>query len=84
MPVPTDRVKRRMLRDKGESSRKQVAAGWNAVPGRSARRVRQRDQIEAMPGTPDFEAAADDRVELRDRNKLRDRKFADRDDQMRR
>ena len=72
-----------MLRDKGESPRKQVAAGWDAVPRRSARRMRQRNQIETMPGTPDFEAAADDRVEFRDRNKLRDRKFADRDDQIR-
>ena len=30
MPVPADRVKRRMLRDKGESPRKQVAAGRQA------------------------------------------------------
>jgi len=84
MLVPADRVKRRMLRDKGESPRKQAAAGWDAVPRRSAGRMRQRDQIETMPGTPDFEAAADNRVEFCDRNKLRDRKFADRDDQMRR
>ncbi len=84
MLVPADRVKRRMLRDKGESPRKQVAAGWNTVPRRSAGRMRQRDQIETMPSPPDFEVAADDRIEFRDRNKLRDRKFADRDDQIRR
>ncbi len=59
------------------ASRKQVAAGRDAMPGGSARGVGQGNEIERVPGATDAKAAPDDLVKFRDIDELRDREFAD-------
>ena len=76
-------IQRRMLLDEGERPLQEIAPRRYSMPGRRAGRVRQRNQIEASTGTPDAKRATDDLVEFLDRDELRDRQFADRNDETR-
>ena len=53
------------------------------MPGRGAGWVGQRDEIKWLPGAADTKAPANDPVQFRDGDELRDGEFADREDEPR-
>ena len=55
----------------------QSAARWNFVPGRRAGRMRQRNQVEAVAGTPDAKFAANYVFQFRTVDELDDSQSAD-------
>lgn len=67
--------------DQLKSFLQEVAAGRNAMPGRRAGRMRQRNEIELLASTFDTKTTPDDLVEFPDRHELRDSEFADRDNE---
>lgn len=60
----------------------QAQAGWNAMPGRGAGGMRERDKIEGAALVANGKRAANYFVEFFERKKLRDGEFADGDDQL--
>ena len=65
-------IERIALRSKSDSRR-------DAMPGRGAGGMGQRNQVEGAAVAAQLERAADDFVELLEGKELRDRKFADRE-----
>src|SRR2546421_851388 len=72
-----------MPNDQIERLLQQFAAGREFVPGRGTARMRQRNQIEGASGAANTEAAANELLESRERNKLPDREFPDWNDEPR-
>jgi hypothetical protein len=72
-----------MPNDQRKSLLEQFPPGRDAMPGRRARRMRQRNEIELFSGTLDAKTATNDLIQPGERDKLRDGQFSDRDDKPR-
>jgi hypothetical protein len=72
-----------MLRNFAQRFFEQLFARRKFVPGRCARWMRQRDKIDISFSTLDLKLASDDLIEFFERNELRDREAADRNQETR-
>src|SRR2546423_9857684 len=66
-----------MTRNETQRFTQQTETGRNAMPGRGAGRMRQRNQIEGAAFIANLKRAADDFVQFFKGKKLRDSEFAD-------